>query len=198
MTAEYIYEIKKILNKHIEKIIHKIKYTSPGSILYLLYGKKKSTHSFSVKFGLLGEILLKELVKIKNLELLECGIQVINNVKKDIDLSFKDTKNNIIYYYEIKSNIDLDSEKIIATIEKCKYIEKYLKNKYENYNVISGILLWTIYDVKDLNNSKIKIFEKNEISVYYMSDFLKTIDICWDKENYYQYFRQIGEKINNS
>ena len=81
----------------------------------------------NIKLGRLGEFLSKELIKTNhNLELLNCGIQKINNKKKDVDLIFKDEIDKIIYYRELKGNIELDTEKLPATITKCKEIENSL------------------------------------------------------------------------
>ena len=51
------------------------------------------------------------------------NVQQINNKKKDVDLIFKDENNKVIYYREMKGNIELDTEKLPATISKCKEIE---------------------------------------------------------------------------
>lgn len=81
-------------------------YTKPGSLSFLLHGKRPSEQSISIKMGRFGEFLTKEMIKRKdNLELLTCGIQQINNKKKDVDLIFKDETNKIIYYRELKANI---------------------------------------------------------------------------------------------
>jgi len=77
-------------------------------------------------------------------------------IKKDIDLIFKDEINKIIYYRELKANIELDSEKLPATISKCKEIEKYLQEKYNSYKIDSGILNWSVYNRQILKYLKIK------------------------------------------
>ncbi len=131
------------------------------------------------------------------LELLNCGIQIINDKKKDVDIIFKDNNSKIIYYRELKGNIELDTEKIPATISKCKDIEITLKNKYIDYEIDSGILNWSVYNRKLLISgiSNIKTFEKNGIKIDHMEDFLRIINIIWIEEDYYSYFKQIGDKI---
>lgn len=141
------------------------------------------------------------MIKINpKLELLTCGIQDINDKKKDIDLIFKDETNKIIYYRELKGNIELDTEKLPATIAKCKEIEQSLKDKYEDYKIDCGILNWSVYNRKILKAglSNIKLFENKEIKINHMEDFLNIIDIKWDEDDYYLYFQNIGKMINNS
>ena len=200
-----INKIKKNSIKWIESKIKKdLIYTKPGSISYLLYGKKPSEQSINIKLGRFGEFLSKELINTNiNLELLICGVQKINNKNKDVDLIFKDENKKIIYYRELKGNIELDTEKLPATIIKCKEIEKSLKEKYIDYIIDCGILNWSIYNRELLTKgiSHIKTFENNGIKIEHMEDFLKIININWCKEDYYLFFKEIGIKIkefNNS
>ena len=195
-------DIKNIGIKWVEKLLKdNLTFTKPGSISYLLFGEKPSDQSISIKFGHFGEFIAKELIKINpNLELLTCGIQDINDKKKDIDLIFKDETNKIIYYRELKGNIELDTEKLPATIEKCKEIEKSLQEKYKDYKIDCGILNWSVYNRKILKAglSNIKLFENKGIKINHMEDFLNIIDIKWDEDDYYLYFRNIGKMIKNS
>lgn len=173
-------------------------HTKPGSLTYLLFGEKPSNQSINIKIGKLGEYLSKELIKTNNnLELMMCGVQKINEKKKDIDLLFKNKINKTLHYYELKGNIELDTEKLPATINKCKEIEKSLKETYSEYSIICRILNWSVYNRKILKAglSNIKVFESKGMKIEHMEDFLKTIDIVWDENDYYSYFREIGNKI---
>jgi hypothetical protein len=186
--------VKKLLKDNLT-------YTKHGSISYLLFGEKLSEQSICIKFGHFGEFIAKELIKTNlKLELLTCGIQVVNNKKKDIDLIFKDEINKIIYYRELKGNIKLDTEKLPATIEKCKEIEKSLEEKYKDYKIDCGILNWSVYNRKILKAgiSNIQLFENKGIKINHMEEFLNIIDIKWDEDDYYLYFRNIGKIIKNS
>jgi hypothetical protein len=192
--------IENMMSKEITK-------TSPGSISYLLYGSKPSEQSICIKMGRFGEFLTKEIIATNpNFELLDCGVQSVNEKKKDIDLLFRYSSksepylnNKIIFYRELKGNIELDTEKIPATIEKCKVIKSFLQSKYPDYEINYGILNWSVYNrdifIKGLNN--IKAFEKNGIKIDHFSDFLQIMDIEWDMKDFYNYFREIGNKISN-
>jgi hypothetical protein len=173
--------------------------TKPGSLTYLLYGETPSHQSKNIKLGRLGEYLSKELIKLNsNLELMNCGIQNINNKKKDVDLIFMDIEYKIINYYELKSNIELDTEKLPATINKCKEIENSLKETYPDYKINCAILNWSVYDRKILTSglSNIKAFEKGGVKIHHMEDFFNIIKIYWSEEDYYSFFRKIGSKID--
>jgi hypothetical protein len=182
-----------------EKVLQgTITLTKPGSITHLLYGAKPSAQSINIKLGRLGEFLSKELINASpNLELLACGIQTINEKNKDVDLIFKDELNKIIYYRELKGNIELDTEKLPATVNKCKEIETSLKATYSNYTINCGILNWSVYNRSILSAglSNIGAFEKAGIKIDHMEDFLALINITWSQDDYYGYFRTLGDLI---
>ena len=200
-TNNCIEHIKQMGIIWVDKALEcKITLTKPGSISHLLYGEKPSEQSINIKLGKLGEYLSKELIKTNyNLELLNCGIQKINNKNKDVDLIFKDEINKIIYYRELKGNIELDTEKLQATITKCKDINNSLKITYIDYTINYGILNWSVYNRKILTAglSNIKTFENGGIKIDHMEDFLNIINVNWCENDYYSYFREIGTKINS-
>jgi hypothetical protein len=198
---ECINEVKKKCILWVKHILEdKITYTKPGSITHLLYGEKPSEQSINIKLGRLGEFMSKELIKTNNFELLNCGIQKINNKNKDVDLIFKDEIKKIIYYRELKGNIELDTEKLPATISKCKEIEKSLKDTYFEYSIDCGILNWSVYNRKILTSgiSNIKTFENNGIKINHIEDFLEIINVFWNEEDYYLYFRELGNIIRTN
>ena len=73
-------------------------------------------------------------------------------------------------------------------------------NNYNDYKIDCGILNWSIYNRKILNKglSNIKKFEDNGIKINHMEDFLKIIEVLWIEEDYYIFFREIGNKIINN
>jgi hypothetical protein len=183
----------------IEKILQKdLTCTKPGSISHLLYGDKPSEQSINIKLGRFGEFLVKELIKSNDsFELLDCGVQMINNKLKDVDLIFIDKNRKIIYYRELKGNIELDTEKMPATIAKCNDITTFFTNKYSDYNINCAILNWSIYDrqILTVGLSNIKTFEKAGLRIEHMGEFFAILGATWHKEDYYSYFRMIGAKI---
>lgn len=179
------------------KLKDKITYTKLGSLNYLFYGRRISEQSKFIKLGRFGEYFTKELIMLnKNLELMFCGIQKINNKNKDVDLIFKDNINNIVYYRELKGNIELDTEKLPATINKCNEINLFLKKEY-NYQINFGILNWSIYNRDNSNLNIINSFEKNGIKIDHFKDFLNIIDIEWNEEDFYEYFLELGKIFND-
>ena len=186
------------------KVIAKgITQTAPGSIKYLLFGPRPSQQSISIKFGKLGELLSMEIIKgLPHLELLQCGIRCIDEVSKknkDFDLVWADHEKKIIGYRELKGNIEMDSEKIPATIEKVKELFEHLTTtSLSGYTIDSGILNWSVYDREILTKgrSNIKKCEENGIKVEHMGDFLKTINFEWEQTDFYDYMKELGVDVN--
>ena len=187
---------KELHEEYIDKIVNDgITMTEPGSVKYLLFGSEPSRQAISIKMGKFGEEIIKKIINnSKNLELLTCGVQCVDfetKKKKDLDLLWKDELNKTIYYREAKGNIELDSEKLPATIEKVKeLLETYIIPKYPGYIIDIGVFNWSIYNRKLLKKglNHIKNCEKNGIKVEHMEDILKLLNFKWSEEDYYKMF----------
>lgn len=175
--------------------------TKPGSIAYLLYGEKTSSQSINIKFGKFGEVITKEMIKVNpELELLNCGIQVIDKKqKKDIDLIWLNKITNTIYIRELKGNIELDTEKLPATFSKLiNEFMLYARDKYPSCMIDIGILHWSVYNREELSKGlhQIKKCENNGVQVNHWVDFCNLINFNWDKDDYYEYMRNFGKMID--
>ena len=191
---EYIMQYaKKIKNQGIT-------HTKPGSIKYLLYGPEPSEQSISIKMGHCGEEMVKKLIsETDGLELLKCGVQCIDphtGKNKDLDLIWKNEKKKTIYYREAKGNIELDSEKLPATIDKVEEIIKsYIVPNYPDYTIDIGVFNWSIYNRKVLKKglSQIKKCEEKGIKVEHPEDLFNLIEFNWNEDDYYEFFREVGK-----
>jgi len=216
--SDPIVSIKEKGKKWVKDNIKQVVRTQYGSLKHLLWGPITSEQSVCIKFGHFGEFIAKELIKTNpNLELLTCGVQVIckpENAKSDIDILYRNSEEKKLYYYELKGNIDLDTEKKPATIVKCKKIKKHLSKTYKDYNITFGILNWGVYSKTRLNmlkesenkeekaNAK-KLLKKidtytesEDLVVHHMDDFLINVNVTWPEDNFIEYFREIGTELN--
>lgn len=193
--------LEEYLMMYVKKIISNgIKMTESGSITYLLYGSTPSRQSICIKLGKLGEHMIKKIIlETPHLELLKCGVQCVDNEtkqKKDLDLFWKNDKTKHIYYFEAKGNMELDTEKIQATIEKVLEIkEKYIEPNYLDYKVEFGIFNWSIYTRKK-ELLQIKLCEENGINVFHMDQMLQLLEFEWSEEDFYSFFKQVGSDID--
>jgi len=156
----------------------------------------KLTQSQSIRFGKKFEKIVGDLILLaKDTELEEKTILDIyelndkNSIKtkgkKNVDMIFK--KNNKRYYFELKTNMNLDSEKSKITDEKIKQVTNYFEKKY-NEKIISGCLTCWYGPEK-------KIVNKLKTDIYYMKDLFEILDFKITKEEYYTTFKKLGQKI---
>ena len=198
-------EGEKWVKEHI--LNSSMKTTEAGSLTFALWGSTPSKQSISIKFGKFGEDMFKRIVEnASGMKLLKCGVQVVNEKgkKKDVDLIWVDEEKKTLRYRELKGNIEMDSEKIPATIDKIKdEIFPCLKNKYPEYKdfeVDIGILAWGIYNRDGLKKglSQIKKCEEKKVKVDHVEDFLKSVNFEWQKEDYNDYIRSLGTMIKDA
>ena len=104
----------------------------PGGLPHLLFGSQISTASLFIKMGRNFEKWFRFIAEDCGMEMLPDGVMknVINGKSKDIDLLFKNKETKTIHYRELKSNIELDTEKLPATYNKIVKINEYVKTRF--------------------------------------------------------------------
>ncbi len=194
----HFYKLEKFLTDIVSEGVTN---TKPGSLGYLLWGEQSSKQSICIKMGKYGELIFKEIItNMPHLELLQCGVQVIDkkSTKKDIDLCWKDNSTKTIYVRECKANIELDTEKLPATFKKLTdEIKPWIMSKYPDHKVDIGILNWSIYDRSTLTTglSHIKKCEDNGVKVDHAKQFMDIVNFTWTQSDYEHHFREVGRKL---
>ena len=109
---------------------------------------------------------------------------------KDVDVLFE--KDDIVYYLEVKSNLDLDTEKGPETIEKVGVITECLRNNLEfKGQEIVGKVLSMFWDNK---NVPISGSMKNS-NIMWFGEFVKLFDTNLNKEEYESICKEMGKEI---
>jgi hypothetical protein len=92
--------------------------------------------------------------------------------KRQLDLLFLNHQSQTINYFEIKTNIDSDAEKLDAVAQKIAEVEKHFKaSTYLNYTFQSGILCPTNVSDSGLTYSKAKL------PIFSLRDFINCLNI---------------------
>ena len=177
-----------------------ITYSEAGSIKHLMFGSEPSEQSLSIKMGRVGEEMIKEIInKTPDLQLLTCGVQCIDpntRKNKDLDLVWINNFSKTIYYREAKANLELDSEKLPATIEKIQEIlHTHISPNYPDYTIDIGVFNWSIYNRTSLKKGlgQIKKCEEKGIKVENPEDLFRLLNFDWDEASYYGFFRKVGK-----
>lgn len=153
------------------------------------------SHSQSVRAGNLFQKIVKDIVKSAGGQLIPVQFADVYNVgetkqnkdKKDIDIWFK--IDNKMYYFEVKTNMNLDSEKSRATDKKVSDIANWISQEYPGYEVISGVIsCWYEKEV----GLPVKIKKS-----FFMKDLFKILDIEITRDEYYSLMKDFGKSINS-
>ena len=131
---------KNYLFFKISRIIRKNKYINNcssnkkidiNSLSYLI--DYDLSQSDCIKIGIGIENILKDFI-LENTNLKNIKTKNKKGIKEK-DHLFMDINKKIIYYAEIKSNLNLDTEKSKQTYKKCLDIEKELQEEYKDYEI---------------------------------------------------------------
>lgn len=149
--------------------------------------------SQSIRFGNMFQDFIKsiiisaggEVISQQFADVYETGNTGKNKGLKDIDIWFK--LNSKMYYFEAKTNLDLDSEKSKATDSKVEAVTNWMKKTYPDIEVISGVL--SCWFKKEAGLSvKIK-------NIFYMNDLFNILDVEMTSEYYYSIMKEFGKSL---
>jgi hypothetical protein len=166
-----------------------------NSISYLI--DKPCSQSDCIKLGIAIERCLIDII----LELNKNLINIKNTFnQRECDHLFMSKTNKQIYYTELKTNLNLDTEKSKSTINKCILIEQELKKSYPDYEI-----KWCLLGLRYLNNSfipnfiinKYKSIQDNVLGINEYFDLL-SINYKFDENEYKKFINYIMNKIINN
>jgi hypothetical protein len=119
--------------------------------------------------------------------------------KKERDHLFCDEKNKIIYYAELKANVNLDTEKSKSTYNKCLDIVNELRIDYPEYT-INWCLLGYRYkhydDIPPVIQKKYAPIKDNLFGINQYLAMLK-IDFTFTDDTYTVFLNQIADEMFN-
>jgi hypothetical protein len=169
--------------------------TKLGSIDYLLYGPRPSTQSVNIKIGNRLEPLLNEFSEKMGFPSHKLAKTLVEG--HQVDTLF--VMDECLEYEEQKTNANLDSEKIKATIKKINDIGKSLRmeTKKSVRCSIFHTTVWEEVDAPEYSASYSK-YKKSGIRVKFMSDYFQSLGVKMTKEEFYSMWREGGEILSKS
>ena len=176
--------------------------THPGSINHLLWGPQPSRQSVVIRFGRVGEEISKQIISsCPKLELLVCGVRDLGDKRADVDLAWLDSERHILYYRELKGNIEMDTEKVPAMLHKINHrVKPYFNETYPGYVINCGVLNWSVYSPEDMprkNQRKFTDWKEQGVQLDTFSDFLSLVGFTWERQDFTNYWLELGSMINN-
>jgi len=186
-------------------IVSETTLTKPGALPFLIFGEQPSFHSLFNKIGKNFEKWFEYVIESNGYDLYKGKNKLIHidNNRKDMDIVFKDESKQIVYYIEMKSNTNLDTEKFKATCNKISNIHQSLNENYKEYKIESYLLHWSVYEENDLDNeykNKHLKYQENGVKVIHPKDLFHIINVDITYKDYIDMFKEmknIYNKINH-
>jgi hypothetical protein len=196
-------EIKTFYLEDLYKLINKNEYIKNcksnkkkdfNSLSYLI--DKNLSQSDCIKLGIGMEKFLVDVILQYSHDLKSIKEKNMKGIKEK-DHLFIDEKNKIIYYSELKSNINLDTEKSKTTSNKCLEIVKQLEETYKNYQI-----KWCLLGLRYLDYNEIpKVIQGKYTNIkenlYGINQYLNmlSISISFTKEEYKKLLNKISDAM---
>ena len=153
-----------------------------------------SLQSFNIRIGTLMEKVYNDFVSKFAINLKEkCDLKKIKS--KQIDILFE--KDNLIYYFESKTNVNLDTEKSKATYNKIKMIHKLLSEKFQSCKLQSFVLC-SRFDRTEKYNKYVKTDYLPLSMIKGYADFFELFDTIVTTEEWEGFFKMIGSRVMNT
>jgi hypothetical protein len=165
------------------------------SLSYLI--DRNMSQSDCIKLGTGAESVIREIVSLKNTDLV--NIKPPNSLgEKEKDHLFIDYTSKILYYAELKGNLNLDTEKCKSTSDKCSKIEAELKEKYPDYTVKMYLLGVRYFDrsiIPEIIKKKYSCIAGNLIGV---NDYFKELNVpieFTDEDDYKNFLNYLANTM---
>jgi hypothetical protein len=165
-----------------------------NSLSYLIC--RELSQSDCIKLGTGIEKVLKDIIIDKNKQLE--NIKPKNSKgQKEKDHLFKDEKNKIIYYAELKSNLNLDTEKCKSTSDKCELILDELKTEFVDYEIKMFLIGIRYYDKKIIPKIIINKYKNIHNNVVGINDYLQELNagIQFDENDYKEFLNILANSM---
>lgn len=117
--------------------------------------------------------------------------------QKETDHLFCDEEKKVIYYAELKANINLDTEKSKSTYQKCLQIVDELKEEYPGYEIKWCLLAFRFIDYEKIPPLIQKKYTEIKDNLFGINQYLKllNIDLEFSEETYSSLLNQIADAM---
>lgn len=152
---------------------------SKNSLSYLI--DRPMEQSECIRLGTAMEFALSQITEQKTTKNLKNIKPPNKKGKKEKDILFEDLDQIIIWYFEAKSNIELDTEKLAVTVKKIKELKK-------DNNYAGGLLALRWLSKKDIPENLAKKYKDlGDDEIYGVNDYFNAVDVPYNFKDYDEY-----------
>jgi hypothetical protein len=194
-------EIQNIINENEYILNCKSNDKKDISSLTYLINDMNLSQSDSIKFGNAIEKLLNDIIMKYNTFNLQNIKKKNEKNKKETDHLYIDNVNKVIYYAEIKCNLNLDTEKYKSTINKCLNIKDELQEFYHEYKIQMCLVGARYYKTEIITKNIIKKFKVIQDNLFGINEYLQLYNIdkqFIDEEDYIMFLKYIAKQMFNN
>ena len=155
------------------------------------------SQSDCIKLGTGIEKVLVDCILAQNKSLLNIKQKNKKGVKER-DHLFKDDVKKIIYYAELKSNLNLDTEKCKSTSAKCIQIVEELKKEFVDYHIdlsLVGLRYFHTGDIPKIISNKYISVQDNVVGINDYMRKLKVFPGFETEEKYKEFLNYIADSM---
>jgi len=163
------------------------------SLSYLI--TRPMSQSECIRLGIGYEKLLVEII-LQNTKLMNAKTQNKKG-EKEKDHLFVDTENKIVYYAELKANINLDTEKSKSTYNKCLDIVKELEQEYSDYEINWCLLGFRFLNYRDIPSTIQKKYTPITNHLFGINQYLELlhVDLHFTEDRYARFLNNIADAM---
>jgi hypothetical protein len=132
--------------------------------------------SQSIRLGIYIENIIRELITKERKDIVNIKEKNKKGIKEK-DHLFMNEPLSLIIYAEFKANINLDSEKCPATINKINTIEKELLDKYPGYSIKKALVCLRYLRKTDIPTVLLNKYKSIHEHLYGVNDYLELFGI---------------------
>lgn len=117
---------------------------------------------------------------------------------KERDHLFQDDVNKIIYYAELKSNLNLDTEKCKSTSAKCSQLVDELKKEFIDYHIdlsLVGLRYFHTKDIPKVISNKYVSIQENVVGINDYLTKLKAFPSFETEEKYKDFLNYVADSM---
>jgi hypothetical protein len=156
---------------------------------------RKITQSDSIKLGTAVENILREII-IRYTDVINIKQKNVKGVKEK-DHLFKSDPKKKIYYAEIKANLNLDTEKSVATLNKVIDNHSELEKQYPDYDIESFLVNTRYLNKIDIPRTIFNKYKKISDNVVGVNEYLESMGsnfIFRDIDMYKEFLNYLYDK----
>lgn len=155
------------------------------------------SQSDCIKLGTSVELVLKDIIVKTNKNINDIRPKNTKG-KKERDHLFMNEDKKTIFYAEIKSNLNLDTEKCKSTSQKCLQIKNELKNEYPEHEIKMFLIGSRYLNKSFIPKNIIKKYNTIDENVLGINDYFRELEIPFSFENeelYSVFLNKIANKM---